>query len=216
MELKLTDVAKMLNISTKTVYRWVEGGLIPHYRVNKQYRFDQHQLEDWAASQGKVPKGVRAQSSRPMSLVDLIARGGIQYRVEGCTMINAILHGAPLFPDLGSVDPSVVLETLVLREEMQCTGVGDGLALPHARHPVITDSRYEFVAIHMLETPIEADSIDGVDIHTLIYVLCAEEIRHVRVMALIAHLCRQPDFSDALRRRALRSELTTIIHTHTT
>ena len=216
MELKLTDVAAMLNVSTKTIYRWIEDGKIPFYRVNKQYRFDQHQLEDWAAGQGRVPQGIRAQSSRPKSLLEMIDRGGIHYRVEGCTMINAILHGVPLFPDLGCVDSSAVLEALVLREEMQCTGVGEGLALPHARNPVIRDSRYEFVAIHMLESPFKADSIDGESIHALIYVLCAEEVRHVRVMAQVAHLCRQPEFADALRRRALRSELNDAIQKFTT
>lgn len=214
MELKSSDVAKMLNVSTKTVYRWVESGRIPHYRVNKQYRFDRQQLEDWAASLGKVPKGSRAKFSRPMTLLELIARGGIHYHVEGCTMINAILNGLPLFPDLGPVEPSAVLEALVLREEMQCTGVGEGLALPHTRNPIITDARCEFVAIHMLESPVNAESADGKEIHTLIYVLCAEEVRHVRVMAKVAHLCRQPEFTQALESRALRNDLMGIIQSN--
>ena len=212
MELKIIDVAKLLQVTTKTVYRWVYDEKIPFYRVNRQYRFDHRQLEDWAAAQGKVPAGLHASSTQPGTLADLIDRGGVHYRLEGTTMVEAINHASSLFPDLGGSDPATLLDALVRREEMQCTGLGSGIALPHPRTPAIRDPRHEFVAICMTEEPIPADTVDGDDVHTLLFVVCSEEIRHVRIMAKVSHLCRQEKFISLLRNRALRSEVSSFIN----
>ena len=38
-DLKLKEVAKLLQVSDKTIYRWISDGKIPYYRLNHQYRF---------------------------------------------------------------------------------------------------------------------------------------------------------------------------------
>ncbi|NLF59173.1 MAG: helix-turn-helix domain-containing protein, partial [Candidatus Hydrogenedens sp.] len=47
MELKIRDVAKLLMVSDKTVYRWVRAGAIPAYRVHDQYRVNRIELLEW-------------------------------------------------------------------------------------------------------------------------------------------------------------------------
>ena len=44
MELSVRDSARLLNVSEKTIYRWVKHGKLPAYRVNEQYRFNRAEL----------------------------------------------------------------------------------------------------------------------------------------------------------------------------
>ncbi len=51
MELSVRDSARLLNVSEKTIYRWVKQGKLPAYRVNEQYRFNRAELLEWATSE---------------------------------------------------------------------------------------------------------------------------------------------------------------------
>lgn len=56
MDLKIKDVADLLNVSETTIRRWLSDGKIPAYRINHQYRFNRLEIEDWVMSQ-KLDKG---------------------------------------------------------------------------------------------------------------------------------------------------------------
>ena len=47
MDLKIKDVAEMLNVSETTIRRWLSDGKIPAYKINQQYRFSRSEIEDW-------------------------------------------------------------------------------------------------------------------------------------------------------------------------
>lgn len=51
MGLNVRDSAKLLRVSEKTIYRWVQQGKLPAYPVNEQYRFNRAELLEWATSQ---------------------------------------------------------------------------------------------------------------------------------------------------------------------
>ena len=44
MQLSVRDVARMLNVSEKSIYRWIQQGQLPAYKVNEQYRFNRAEL----------------------------------------------------------------------------------------------------------------------------------------------------------------------------
>ncbi|MBM4104543.1 MAG: helix-turn-helix domain-containing protein [Planctomycetes bacterium] len=50
MELGVREVAKLLNVAEKAIYRWLGQGTIPAYRVNNTYRFNRAELLEWATS----------------------------------------------------------------------------------------------------------------------------------------------------------------------
>ena len=50
MNLSVKDAARLLNVSDKTIYRWIKQELIPAYRVSGQHRFNQSELLEWATS----------------------------------------------------------------------------------------------------------------------------------------------------------------------
>lgn len=45
--LRASELAKILSTSNMTIYRLVEQGAIPHFRVGGLIRFDPHAIADW-------------------------------------------------------------------------------------------------------------------------------------------------------------------------
>lgn len=48
MDLKASDLAKLCNVSKKTIHNWVERYKLPSYRTpGGHLRFDRHKVRDW-------------------------------------------------------------------------------------------------------------------------------------------------------------------------
>jgi PTS system nitrogen regulatory IIA component len=141
MDLNVRDSARLLKVSEKTIYRWVQQGKLPAYRVNEQYRFNRAELLEWATSQRlNVSPEIfvePAGSGGASGLGEAIRAGGIYYRVSGADksqVLRAVVDLMPL-PDL--VDRQFLLQVLLARESLGSTAVGNGIALPHVRNPVV-------------------------------------------------------------------------------
>ena len=50
MKLLVKDAARLLDVSDKTIYRWIKQGSIPAYKLNEQYRFNRAELLEWATA----------------------------------------------------------------------------------------------------------------------------------------------------------------------
>ncbi len=44
MQLTVRDISGLLNVSQRTVYRWIKSESIPAYRVHDQYRFNRSEI----------------------------------------------------------------------------------------------------------------------------------------------------------------------------
>src|SRR5512146_2102637 len=88
MQLAVRDAASILDVSEKTIYRWIKEGRLPAYRVADQYRFNRAELLEWATSHKinvspeifQEPEGSHA--ALP-TLVEALRAGGIHYRIGG-------------------------------------------------------------------------------------------------------------------------------------
>lgn len=52
MDLQVRDVARILDVSEKTLYRWLKAGTIPFHRVGDLYRFNRAEILEWATATG--------------------------------------------------------------------------------------------------------------------------------------------------------------------
>lgn len=96
------------------------------------------------------------------------------------------------------IDSRDILEAIIERERLGSTGVGDGVAIPHARLRGLTKSVGAFAR---LETPIEFDAIDERPCD-LIFMLLAPESDggdHLRALAQVSRAFRQAEFRSGLR-----------------
>ena len=52
--LTIEDVAKRFGINVTTVYRLVQRGTLPAFKIGKQWRFREARLEEWVADRERV------------------------------------------------------------------------------------------------------------------------------------------------------------------
>src|SRR5713101_1679341 len=95
---------------------------------------------------------------------------------------------------------------LLKREELGSTGIGGGIAIPHARLP---DLRRPYGLLAKLKQPIEFDAIDGqaVDIVFTLLLPAAAESGNLGALALVARTLRPLENRARLRSAKNTSEL---------
>ena len=104
------------------------------------------------------------------------------------------------------LEPDIVLAELRKREQLGSTGMGGGVALPHAR---IHRIKKPFGMVVRLKKPIEFDAVDGkpVDMIALLLLPDTQEGKQLGALACIARKLRDPDVLTALRRARDGGEL---------
>ena len=108
-------------------------------------------------------------------------------------------------PDM--VDRQFLLQVLLARESLGSTAVGNGIALPHVRNPVVMHIQRPIVTLCFLERPIDFDALDGQPVHTLFTVLSPTVRAHLHTLARISFSLQQPAFADVIRRQGSREEI---------
>lgn len=208
MLLTVRDAAKLLNTAESKIYRWVDDGHIPFQRVNDQIRFHRAELLEWATAR-RMPISVEMfhdeddnGGQRLPDFAQALEAGGIHYNVEGKdreSVLKAVLGRIPLPED---VDREFLLDVLLSRESMGSTGIGDGIAIPHVRNPVVLNSAPALITLCFLETPIDFGSLDGKPVHTIFSLVSPTIKRHLQLLAKLSWALHDPAFNRAVVERA--------------
>ncbi len=212
MELTVHDVSKLLRVSERTVYRWIQQEAIPAYKILDQYRFNRAELLQWATSRkiGVSPEMFHEPESggQPLpGLADALRRGGIYYRVEGKTkeaVLRAMMDVVRL-PD--EIDREFFLKVLMAREELATTAIGDGIAIPHVRNPVILHVPQSFVALCFLDQPVDFGALDGKPVTCMFTVISASVRAHLHLLSRIAFALRDPGFKESVVKHDAREKV---------
>jgi len=95
--------------------------------------------------------------------------------------------------------PNAILTELSKREELGSTGLGDGVAIPHARFNQIDKP---FGMLLRLRQPIEFGALDGKPIDIVFLLLLPESTKGEQLSALacVARKLRKPAVTAALRK----------------
>lgn len=133
-----------------------------------------------------------------MPLVELLSPEAVApcLRVQGKK--QALQEIAGQAAKLTGIDAHEIFETLLQRERLGSTGVGEGIAIPHGKLPNL-DRLFGFVA--RLERPIDFDAIDGLPVDVLFLLLAPEGAGadHLKALARVARVLRQPGVLDRVR-----------------
>jgi nitrogen PTS system EIIA component len=212
MKLTVKEAAKLFNVSEKTIYRWVEQKGLPAYRINKQFRFNQTELIEWAAA-GRTnisPDLLREPDSGSGPLPDpvqALASGGIYYRVGGNDRDSVLRSVVELLRLPDHVDREFLFQVLLARESLGSTGIGDGIAIPHARNPIVLNVERPTITLCFLENPVDFDALDGLPV-TILFTLVNPTVRaHLHLLSRLAFMLNNKEFRDELRRQGSRDEI---------
>ena len=216
MELKIKDIINLLQVSEKTVYRWIKEKKIPCYRINHQYRFSRSEINEWILD-SRIELASKllnvSIANRPTNFTKLIETGGIHYDIPGAT-VQEVLHNAIMaMPTPTHISREDIFAALLNREELMPTAIGRGIAIPHPRNPIIADIEDASVSLCFLQTPLDFRALDGLPVHTLFVLLTATPRRHLEVLSKISYLCHLDDFLQLLQKRAPSAEIINYIQT---
>jgi len=112
--------------------------------------------------------------------------------------------------------PTEVFENLVARERLGSTGMGHGVAIPHARSKNLDRPVCAFVR---LRRGVDFDAVDGQPVDMLCALLVPEKSteEHLEVLSLLAEMFSDEEFSRQLRATNNATELQDMLshwHSH--
>lgn len=212
MQLTVRNVSDLFKVSEKTVYRWINQGILPAYRVSDQYRFNRAELLEWATARkmnvsAELFDEPESDATPIPGLVEALQAGGIFYRLGGTDKESALrsLVEHMRLPD--EVDREFVLRVLLARERLQSTGIGDGIAIPHVRNPIVLHVARPMITLGFLEHAIEFDALDGKPVVALFSLVSPTVRAHLRLLSRLAFGLNHHGFKEAVLRQASRDEI---------
>ncbi len=216
MQLSVRETARLLKVSETTVYRWIRKGSIPASQINDQVRLSRAELLEWASSHNipvspemfQEPEGADGQVS---GLFQALKAGGILYGIKGADK-PAVLHGvvaAIPFPE--DMDRQFLCQILLAREALGSTAIGNGIAIPHVRHPIVMQLTEPMITLCFLQRAIDFGAPDGKPVDKLFMLFSPTVKLHLQLLSKLIFLLRSPEFWGALVRAAPAEELLSIV-----
>jgi PTS system nitrogen regulatory IIA component len=211
MQLSLPETARLLDVSEDTLYDWIRTGEIPANKVDEKYCFNRAELLEWATSrhirispelfhrddeEGQLP-----------SLSEALENGGAVSGIPGNdqkSVLRAVVDVLPLPED---VDRDFLYQVLLARESAGSTAVGNGIAIPHVRNPIVLQLKKPLLTLCYLANPIEFQAPDRKPVRIL-FTLISPTIRaHLHLLSRLAFALQDSVFSEILYRNSPQDEL---------
>lgn len=112
---------------------------------------------------------------------------------------------------VSDIDQATILTSLMNRERMGSTGIGNGIALPHGR---IKDLKNVLAVVVTNQTPIEYDAIDKLPVDIFFAILVPEDkaTEHLGTLSAIAAKLSDKDTLKRMRQAHTDEELYKVIN----
>ncbi len=207
MNLSVKDVAGLLNLSEKTIYRMIQNETIPCFRVGGQWRFDRLEIQSWMEdarqfSVATAEKEAPGEDEELISVAGFLQRGGVHDAIPAGTKEEALqLCLGRIGAKAPHLDPKRLFGSIMEREELCPTAVGNGVALPHPRRFGAT-AALSCIALCRLERPIPFGALDREDVDTLFFIFPKSERRFLRIEAKLLRLLRDPEVLPVVKKGA--------------
>lgn len=147
-----------------------------------------------------------------MDLGDLLDEKSVVGALRVSSKKQALQAVAERVAAVAHADERAVFDALLQRERLGSTGVGHGIAIPHAKLPGLT--RIYGLFAH-LEKPVDFEALDDEPVD-LVFVLIAPEgagADHLKALARVARVLRDPAIAAKLRGTVDPTALHTILTT---
>ena len=145
-----------------------------------------------------------------MQLTQILAPGAVKSFPKATSKKRLFCDLADIAQSVHGLSQQDALAALQEREALGPTGVGDGVALPHARIAGLDGVHGVFVR---LEQPLEFEALDRKPVD-LIFALFAPEdagVVHLKALALVSRTLRDPALRAKLRKNADANILYTVL-----
>jgi nitrogen PTS system EIIA component len=208
LKLSISEAATLLGATEERVYDWIEDSDLPAQRIRGQYRVNRTDLLEWATAHRVTvsPRAFEAERATP-SLAAALRAGGVHDRVPGADLAAVMRHIVARLPLGDESDREMLLQIMLARDTLGVTAVGDGIAIPHVRTPIILAPVGAVLALSFLASPQDLHTPDGQAVDTFFLLICPTVHVHLAMLAKLAYALRDPTFKAAVRRRAAADEI---------
>jgi mannitol/fructose-specific phosphotransferase system IIA component (Ntr-type) len=93
---------------------------------------------------------------------------------------------------------TTLLRALLDREQLHSTGIGDGVALPHARQALTNVVQHAVIVLGRHPTGLAYGAIDGQPVRLFFLLVTTTVTEHLQVLARISRLLRKPELRQRL------------------
>jgi PTS system nitrogen regulatory IIA component len=211
----LSEIARYLKVSEKTILRMVQASEIPGAKVSSQWRFLRPMIDDWLSSKMmSSPKEdlvkVIGTADSIIPLSRLVSRDRVVMDVEPGTLETVLKQLVKPLANQNLVENAEEFLGLLLeREAIVSTGIEKGVAIPHALDPEGSGVRETCIVLGICRGGTEFKALLGGKTHVFC-LLCADSVVvHVRLLAkaglmfrvegIVADLCAAAGVDDVIR-----------------
>ena len=145
-------------------------------------------------------------------IAKLIHRGGVFKGVEGKTPQEIYEKFSKLIDLPDGMSSEQVYNALCAREEVLSTAVGNGIALPHARSPLIKEEKDQRICVIYLKNPIDMKAPDERSVFVMFVLLTFNPQVHLKILSSLAGLFANVRFRKALEDNADEQTLSALIN----
>jgi len=146
-----------------------------------------------------------------VSLAALIDRGGVYYNIGGAGPAEILREATSAMALPKGVDREALLTAVLERESLMPTAIGNGVAIPHPRNPIISDRSQQRVAVLFLKSPANYNALDRKPVSALFYILSADARSHLAILASVSYLCQRKEFLKLMESRPSKEELVAFV-----
>ncbi len=148
-----------------------------------------------------------------MKFIDFVSREAIRTNIEVDSKEQVIRAMAAALLESGKIaedQHESIVEAILKREELGSTGIGRGVAVPHTKHPSVS----ELVGtVAVSEEGVDFDSLDGEKVH-LLFLLVSPPDRpgdHLRALENISRQLRDDTFCRFLKQSKTSDDVWTLL-----
>jgi len=212
--LSVREAAEVLGVSQKTVYRWIKDGRLAAHRLGGQHFLEKSEVNNLAIRDGLGPvpsADQEMESHEDISLHDMLVRGGVFYRIGGTTKREVLQNALSMVKGVDEGASTPLFQMFLAREELASTGIGDHIAIPHARGSLVGYISQPILSLSFLETPIDYGALDGKPVYALFLLISPNVRTHLRVLARLAFCLHTPEFEEAILGQASRETILNLL-----
>lgn len=150
-----------------------------------------------------------------MDLSDLVTQKSIMPSVKVASKKQLLQVLSEKAAEITGLSERDIFDTIMQREKLGSTGVGNGIAIPHGKLKNVGSITGIFAR---LETPVDFEALDDEPVD-LVFMLLAPETAgadHLKALSRIARILREPDMVSKLRQTKDASALFAFLTAHPT
>ena len=212
MQFNTREVCEFLSVDESTLKGWIKQRGLPAQHVAGQYRFNRTEVLEWATARQirvslEIFDDANSDDDPPPSLAEALEAGGIHYQLKDTHKEKALRALVEVLPLPAGIDREFILRLFLAREASASTAVGDGIALPHARNPIVLHVHRPLVTLGFLEKPVDFGALDGKPVQALFALICPTQRSHLQMLARISFALHDEKFKDTVIHQKPREEI---------